>query len=550
MEEASAHQSLQSGKFATWLKDPSNRAFVGIFIVLLIIRIYYFSLTKTQPLWWDESDYLAYAKNLAGYSTHWIITPQHNSLFPFIVAFFFKLGFSEVLTRFCVEFIPSILILILVYLIGTQLYKDKRIALIAVIIVGTMWELFFNSMRFHLEALGLLFAYLATYVFFVGFERKEKIFWKISAHWAMPLAAVFVALTYATRHGFFMVGLFFIIYALTTRRFSTLVNDRYNWIAAGIGALLIVFFEKLIFISAICEVAETYRHTNTPFNLIPLQVFSSYFTNGSLPLASILLYLFWIGVIIVMINLILHWGYYRRETYMEAKGDLFALLMIGITLGYFLFFQRVESFVEPRWYYPLLLGAAFRIARGTIGIAEFLRPYSKYLPFLFIIIVIGYGGYYELGHADDIIDARIDSYRGIKEAAIYIHSASAPSDVALAIPVPQPEYYAEREFINPVHYFNATPETTTFEMVLNLIRENKDIKYIVVTFSEPNHPSWMQRQLEENGRIVRIEIPFMNTTIDTLTGKQDIKQSQSYEDITFTLATVKYDAIVYEISRL
>jgi hypothetical protein len=40
----------------------------------VLIRLYYFLLTKSQPLWWDESEYMSQAKAFAGIidlKTHW-----------------------------------------------------------------------------------------------------------------------------------------------------------------------------------------------------------------------------------------------------------------------------------------------------------------------------------------------------------------------------------------------------------------------------------------------------------------------------------------------
>ena len=125
MEEKSKKDIIKS-----WLKERHNLVFLGIIILTILIGAYYFSLTKTQPLWWDESDYLAYAKNLAGYNVDWIVTKDHNSLFSYVVAIFFMLRFSETLTKFFVEFIPYVLVIVLVYLVARSMYKDKRIALL------------------------------------------------------------------------------------------------------------------------------------------------------------------------------------------------------------------------------------------------------------------------------------------------------------------------------------------------------------------------------------------------------------------------------------
>ena len=67
-----------------------------------------------QALWWDEADYLAYAKNLAGIGSNWIISAKHNSLYPFLAAGIFKSGFGETAAKFLLQLIPSILSVVLV----------------------------------------------------------------------------------------------------------------------------------------------------------------------------------------------------------------------------------------------------------------------------------------------------------------------------------------------------------------------------------------------------------------------------------------------------
>ena len=95
--------------FLNWFKDKYNLTFLGILLLAIAIRIYYFVLTAHQPLWWDEADYLAYAKNLANLGGDWIVTAQHNSLYPFIVAGLFLLGLGEPFVKFFIQIIPSIL---------------------------------------------------------------------------------------------------------------------------------------------------------------------------------------------------------------------------------------------------------------------------------------------------------------------------------------------------------------------------------------------------------------------------------------------------------
>jgi len=101
-------------KIKAWLKNPYHLIFIIILILGICIRLYYFNLTKSQPIWWDEADYLAYAKNIAGIVPYWTITSQHNSILPYLVAVFFKVGLSEEIVKFLLELIPSIILIFLV----------------------------------------------------------------------------------------------------------------------------------------------------------------------------------------------------------------------------------------------------------------------------------------------------------------------------------------------------------------------------------------------------------------------------------------------------
>ena len=542
----------RADKLKTWAKERHNFIFLLILAFAIVVRLYYFSLTSGQPLWWDEADYLAYAKNLAGIQTHWIVTPQHNSLFPFIAAIFFKIGFSEAIVKFFVEIIPSIAVVLLTYLIAGELYKDKRIALIASFLIAVFWELLFNSMRFHLEALALMTAFLAVYIFFKGYEKKEKVL-GIKAEWAMSAVVLLVVLTYGIRRGFFLFGAFFALHLLLTKKISVLIKDKNNWIALVFGLIIFFLMEKFIFVAPITEVAGSYSHSSIPFSLLPLKVFGMFYNNmlGGL---DILTYLFWTGLAAVIGNLFLHFGYLKNEESKDARGDFFILIMILTTLAYFLFYQRLDPSFEPRWFYPLLLGSSICIAKSTLLIADFSKQYHKALAILIIVLLIGYGGYYELKEADSIIKNKVNTFQGVRDAGYYIKEISSPDDIILSIPEPQLAYYAERKVINPFKYYNKHALNTTLEDGFNIIRK-ENVKFLIVTLSEPNHPLWMRQDIyyqdPNTGQVslAGFTIPFMNTTLDFANQKQDIKQEMDYSDIKFKLLTIKEDAFVYGVNR-
>lgn len=544
-----------------WLKEKHNLVFLAIIILSILIGAYYFSLTKTQPLWWDESDYLAYAKNLAGYNVDWIVTAEHSSLFIYFVALLFKFGFSEPVTKFLVEFIPYILVIVLVYLLTKSMYKDKRIALITSLLFAVQWTILFTAMRFQVEIPGLLFGMLSIYVFWKGYEKKEKIFGIINHNWAIPIAAVLSIITYSIRRGYFLFGAFLFLQMVISKNWKDLLKDRYNWIAAVISVILIFVAEKLVFSAGITSVAGGYAHFDRAINFYPLQIFNLFFNNASLGWSSILVYLFWIGLIIVIGKTVFSLGHIKKSSDTELNSDIFILLSIILTLLFFILVLREPNkanFGEPRWYFPLLLGSIICISKATITISDYLVKYiniknGKKIAVILVIVLVGFGGYYELTQADSLIKNKIPSFEGIKQASLYLKDNVNENDIILSVPEPQTEYYSEKHVINPNKWGYWERYNIPFEPFLDAIRNDTNVKYLIVSFSEPNHPEWMKKvnYANINGQtvIASWEIPFMDTKIDFINKVQDVKQSKSYGDLTFELIVVKQDVFVYRIIR-
>jgi hypothetical protein len=532
-------------KIKNWLKNPYNVTFLFILIFAIVLRLYYFSITINQPIWWDESDYLAYAKNLAGFHVDWIVTEKHNSIYPFLVATFFKIGFTEPIIKFILQIIPSILSVLLVYKISNKMYNDKRVGLIAAFILSVFWVHLFNTMRFHIDILALFTGLLAIYVFWDGYEDKSKIFGKISHKWAIPLTVFLVILTYSIRRGYFLFGFFFLIYLLSTNNWKNLLKDKNNWIGLILGLSLLFLTENFIFTSNVSSLSQGYFHVENPITFLPIQVFNSFYSNISNPLISVLLYLFWAGFFILLLNIIFSYGHIKKIK--KTKADLFNIITIFITLFLFIFILRSpESFGEPRWYFPLALASFICISKSSVKLMDLTKNTSKYFPILLIIIILGFGGYYELKHSDGIIRNKIDSYTGIKESSIFLNEISQDNDIIITTALPQTAYYSERSVVHPRWWTNWTDyDSVPFDLFLNKIKENPDVRYLIISFSEPNHPLWMRNKNPQT----TWEIPFMDTKIDFTNQMQDIKQSKTFEGVTFNLIEVKNEIFIYRISR-
>ncbi|MBS3100196.1 glycosyltransferase family 39 protein [Candidatus Pacearchaeota archaeon] len=539
-----------------WLKNKDNLAFLGVFLFAVILRIYYFIITKTQPLWWDEADYMAYAQNLAGINPYWTITAQHNSIFPYAAALFMKIGDSEAVMRFFLGVIPSLLVVLLIYKICALLYKDKKIAVVSSFLSAVLFEILFNTFRFHVDIPALFFGLLAIYVFFQGYEKKEKIFGKINPNYAIPIAVIFVLLSYGIRRGYFLFGAFFLLYLLFTHNLKDLAKDKYNWIGLGLAILLIAVLEMLIFNVPITEVAAKYAHEEVPINLSSFDVFKIFFSNPYLPSLSILFYLFYIGLVLIVSKIILYTGHFKKSGSIEAKADLFFIITILATMSYFIFFQRATDYGEARWYLPLILAAFICISRASVFIYNHTKKFNKTAAVILLVLLIGYGGYYEVKSAGQSITAKASSFEGTREAGFLLNEISNPTDAIISVPLPQMIYYSKRNVISPKGFLNVSSnQNVTLQDFISKLKTSPEIKYIIVSFAEPNHPDWMRKDYyytnPNTGQtsLAKWEIPFMQTSIDFLNKKQDIKQTATYGDISFEFVAWKTEVFIYEIKR-
>lgn len=532
------------------LKNPYFVTFVVIFILAIVLRLYYFFITTNQPLWWDESDYLAYAKNLAGLSSNWIITAQHNSLYPFLVSPFYMVGLGEATAKFFIHTIPSIALVFLVYKITLSMY-DRKIALITSFLMATNWVVLFNSSRFHVGIPALFFGLLAMYIFWQGYEKKRKIF-GLNYRWAIPLATIFIMVSYVTRRGYFLFGIFLFSYLILTRNWKKLIKDKYNWIAVGIFLTMLFLAENFIFISDFGGVAQSYVHPENELNLLPFKVFNSYFAGQTFFMGNLLVYLFWIGVIVILSNLLLSIGYISKSKKGFSKPDLFNILSIITTLLFFILVLRPQNiFGEPRWYFPLLFGSLICISRGATKLIEYLTK-NKKIVFIILIILFIFTGLLQLNLTNNLIHEKKNSFNGLKEAGLLIREISNQESLIISQAMPQTIYYSEREVLQPEHITGVEGKSYSLEDFLKGLEDFPNAKYLLISFSEPGHPEWMKKinyvNYEGKTLVASWEIPFMDTKIDFLNGEQEVKQSVNYGNINFNLLDIKQDVFIYEIN--
>src|SRR3989344_6583926 len=151
--EETGKLELRKGKVKSWIKNPFNFAFLGIMLIAFSLRLYYFFITKNQALWWDELSYGGIAKTnffygYLGNAPEMIINEIkiRPPLLPLLWSLLLKIGSTEAISKFFLELIPSVLSVILVYIIGKKIY-DKKTALISSFILAISWMHIFYTMR-------------------------------------------------------------------------------------------------------------------------------------------------------------------------------------------------------------------------------------------------------------------------------------------------------------------------------------------------------------------------------------------------------------------
>ena len=105
------------------LKNKYKLILILILLLAFTIRVHYFSKTYDQPLWWDEADYMGYAKKIGGgldINDVWYY--RRTFFLPLIWAGLFRLGFGEASIRFT-EVLLSLGAVFLAYLVGKEMFN-------------------------------------------------------------------------------------------------------------------------------------------------------------------------------------------------------------------------------------------------------------------------------------------------------------------------------------------------------------------------------------------------------------------------------------------
>ncbi len=499
-EEAGMIPNPLRKKVSSWIEDHETLIFMSLLIFAIVLRFYYFWITKSQPLWWDESEYMSGAKALAGL-VNYDLGGIRSPLFPAMMSIFFFLHIgNEAIIRFFGLFIPSILVIVLTYFMIREMYNDKRVAIISTLIMTVLWEHLFYSNRFHTENMALIFEFLAIFILF-GCYLKNKDFYFIKSKYSLIWILAFSVLAFLFRPGNIMFVPAIILFINRKK-----ILSKAGLISAGLIVLAII--ASFLFSDIPQTFLEQYTHFTSPIGWNSLTVFYGFFQSIS-NMPSVLFYAFIIGIVIILFKTILILDQVlkleKSKENLEFKSDIFNLLLLAIILFIFIFIMRANSF-EYRWFFPLLPAMLAFTSKGVLSFSDYLGKLGgkKIIATILIILIVIMGVYSQFDRADQIIKSKVDSYSQIRDAGLWLKENSGSSEKVLTVSSSQTTYYSELN----VSSFTGIDNETAFNDYL----EKNNPRFLELTAFE-TQPAWMSNWLTLNENRTIIAKYFTMSTV-------------------------------------
>lgn len=482
-----------------WVKDNYDKTFLWMFLAIILIRLYYFWMTKNQPLWWDEAEYMSYAKSFAGIGNYnFIFGGLRLPGFPLLVSVFYFIGIkNEFILKILLCFIPSLLLITFNYFLFCKIYSDKRIALISTGILALLWENLFFSNRFHPDNLALFSELIAIYFTF-SFIKTEAGLFGVNKKFNLFFIAIFSFFSIFFRPGYVVFVpaiLFFLIFLYWRKIFC---KKNLFWISF---TLIILSFSAFFFFKKFPGFLAPF-FTGGTFGWNSLSVFYGFFqsTIGWLP--SFFFYAFLIGIVLFLFQFFLYFPEIKlgKNRNQEIYSDIFNFLILASTLFFFIFLFKANTF-EYRWFFPLLPGLFAFTSKGVISFSNLIgKAFNLKSLVVFLIILISLLGFYtQYVHSDFIIKNKLDSYKQVKDAGLWIKENLEIDSTILTESHPQIAYYSERKVV-PISQFSNEENFSFF------VQKNSNLFLMISTFQ--HHPDWAYSWPQKNENITKPLVAF------------------------------------------
>ena len=464
-------------------KSIYNKLFLIVLSLSLIYFVYYFIKTFSQALWFDEADYLNYARYLANGFPIATFSPIRPILFSLIASSFFKLHLGELASRILMGLFYFSNI-ILVYLIGKEMFDDFT-ALAASIFTAIFWSHLFFSYRLLVDVPVLTFWLLTVLFFFKGYVNKKD---NIYTLLLIPTLILGFLMKYTNA----LLAIIIILYLVITERFSFIKNK--NLIKSTLISfiLLIPFFiwQYVSYGSPIAFFLQTFGTRTT----LGRSFIDSLITQlkSFLSIEGIILMVLSILGFLYLLQIFLGLDIIIKNKDKALGNKLFLFLWIVLTI---LFAAKINYgyYIEERYYFNFFIGLFLAAGLVLSKLYNLLKKYNKYISTIVIVLIIVFIVNSNIEMANSNIITKADSFKQVKEAGIWLNQHLS-KDEGYISPATSAEiqYHSERQnyavdiseaFTNPkikyvvLSFFNQMPDK-----FIEGVKNNQDKLKPVVSF--------------------------------------------------------------------
>ena len=320
----------------------------------------------------------------------------------------------------------------------------------------------FFTYRLLVDIPSLTFFIYSAYFFFKYFKTKKN----SSLYWAAVMVAIGTLFKLST--AFILPAIF--IYFLITTGFN-FIKKKEIWISALIFILILTpyiiwgYFEFGGFV-----LTQASGHVSPGSYFEGFNIFKNYLILFPTYFSWYLLIPFICGIV-MMYKVFLYFDkLVKGDQYLKRDLYLLLILIVPLTLVSLLIGHNENRYIITIFPVVFLISSSF-----IITIYNFIKKHNKFFAILFIVCLLGVITIYQLNHTDNLIKSKIDAYKEVKEAGLWLKENTSPEEIIATKSWPQISYYAERSTIK-----------------LPVIKEEFNLDeadYLMLSVFE-NHPEW------------------------------------------------------------
>lgn len=457
-----------------FLNKRENQILLGVILLGLIIRLYFFFKTFNQSLWWDEADYMALAKSFT-LGTPEMTAPWRARGMSVIFGILYYFGANEIFNHLVIVAFSTAAVYI-TYLFGKEMYT-KKVGLIAAVLMSFLWIHLFWATRFSAETMGLVFFGAAAYLFWKGYVKNEN-------KWYTIISGALIGYGIFLYESVASILLFLFVFLLVTEKFKFLKNKKFWYGLLGLTLILCLVFMyyyniygqifprvNRIIEGSLSEGAELDQKLATEGIWSVIVTSFTFIVYMPDYLRWPLLIFFCIGLT-KFLNLILGFDILIKNNDEKLKKDFFVLWgAISLIFIFGVYLAVTKAYYEPRYLFPAYPFMMIIAAQGILVIADTLEKHKQKLGTIAIIVMIIIVGYSHLTYANSLIENKMTSFSQEPAAGQWLKEHTNPGDRIYACTQAVPLLYYSERYVGTFRY-NLTQ--------LDEQIANEKVKYIVV----------------------------------------------------------------------